>query len=465
MAPETRNNNAVSGRIVPPTLSPLNVNSDNMVCEWQYWRRSFERYCRLASISSEENMKDIFYAYIGRQTEEYIRDLPNFGNLVTVAQLLGVVESRYSKAPNTLCERYKFRNVKIRPNETIVDFNARLNSYSKNCDFEHYTRDKAHLDQLILNATPKLREKLLLEQDLTLTKALDIAKYTLQGNLWCNQFDGSADTTKQEVNFNKNDSNNFKHFKKDSNKNFKASSKKCLRCGSGKHLANSNDCPARKVKCHSCEKIGHFAKYCLAGKDSKLQMKVDYGAEVPRSEEFCVIPVCRKVNAVDHRHMIVEVNGIKVDFIIDSGSQATIIPLSIFRTLNSKLQPANDKLVDYNGRKITCEGQAMVDVSSGTDRFKGRIFVTKDKKPLLGLDWIRCFSGVNWNTLLVGEVKSTDSVANLTSKFKSVFEDKPEDKVRGFKAKLVQTMQFLSSWVQELYHWQLNLKWKLKSTD
>ena len=157
----------------PPSLSPLNITSENMLKEWKYWQRSFSRYCRLVKLSSEEDKIDIFYAYIGRSTEEYLRDLPNFAELNTVVKLMEVLERRYSKSPNILCERYNFRRVKILPKETIKDFNARLNSYSKYCNFNNYTRDLAHLDQIILNASSKLREKLLLEKDLSLSKALD----------------------------------------------------------------------------------------------------------------------------------------------------------------------------------------------------------------------------------------------------------------------------------------------------
>lgn len=100
-----------------------------------------------------------------------------------------VVQARYTKTPNVLCERFNFRKVKISSDESMREFNARLNAYSKNCDFDNYTRDLAHLDQIIMNAYPKLREKLLMEKDLILNKALDIAQYALEESLWCNQFE------------------------------------------------------------------------------------------------------------------------------------------------------------------------------------------------------------------------------------------------------------------------------------
>ena len=41
-----------------------------------------------------------------------------------------------------------------------------------------------------------------------------------------------------------------------------AASKKCYRCGSSAHLANSSTCPAKSVVCRQCNISGHFAKVC-----------------------------------------------------------------------------------------------------------------------------------------------------------------------------------------------------------
>ena len=40
------------------------------------------------------------------------------------------------------------------------------------------------------------------------------------------------------------------------------SPRKCYRCGSGTHLANSPDCKARNSSCNSCQRPGHFSKVC-----------------------------------------------------------------------------------------------------------------------------------------------------------------------------------------------------------
>uniref|UniRef100_A0A3B3BXF5 CCHC-type domain-containing protein n=1 Tax=Oryzias melastigma TaxID=30732 RepID=A0A3B3BXF5_ORYME len=44
----------------------------------------------------------------------------------------------------------------------------------------------------------------------------------------------------------------------------------CFRCGSSTHLADSPDCPARKVTCRNCNKPGHFARVCKSKPTAKV---------------------------------------------------------------------------------------------------------------------------------------------------------------------------------------------------
>lgn len=145
-----------------------------MVNERSFWQLSFERYYRLINQTDKIRKIDIFFAFVGRDTEDYLRDLPDLDTLDTVQKLLDKVESRYTKNPNVLCERFHFRNVKINAYESISNFNARLNSMSKYCKYNEYSTYLANFDQIILNSPTKLREKLLMEKDLTLQKLLKL---------------------------------------------------------------------------------------------------------------------------------------------------------------------------------------------------------------------------------------------------------------------------------------------------
>lgn len=36
----------------------------------------------------------------------------------------------------------------------------------------------------------------------------------------------------------------------------------CTRCGTSAHLSQEYSCPAKKKKCNSCGKLGHFQRCC-----------------------------------------------------------------------------------------------------------------------------------------------------------------------------------------------------------
>ena len=149
-----------------------------------------------------------------------------------------------------------------------------------------------------------------------------------------------------------------------------------------------------------------------------------------------MLPVKVNTCSVSHKFIEVYLNGVPTNFVIDSGSQATLIPLKTFEKLNCKLQPTKLSLVDYNDSSIKCLGQAFVKVSRGEDKFTSRILVTDNKQSLLGSDMIPLFKHVNWNVLLVGQVEKAEDFDYL-SEFRSVFDDVPTDKVKGRSARLV----------------------------
>ena len=67
---------------------------------------------------------------------------------------------------NAHAERLNFRSIGINSGESLLDYESRLNSFSKSCAFQNYDRDAAHLEMLLIAAPQKVKEKLLLTPDL-----------------------------------------------------------------------------------------------------------------------------------------------------------------------------------------------------------------------------------------------------------------------------------------------------------
>ena len=80
---------------------------------------------------------------------------------------------------NVICECYKFRQGKQNHGESFDSYVTSLRELSKRYNFETFT-DKLMIRDLIVEITtkPKIRERLLMETDLTLRKTLKVARCT-----------------------------------------------------------------------------------------------------------------------------------------------------------------------------------------------------------------------------------------------------------------------------------------------
>ena len=114
-----------------------------------------------------------------------------------------------------------------------------------------------------------IRERLLLEVPLTLSKAVVIARQietaVSEAKAICK---GATDSDVHAVH---QAPQQHRKFKNDENKTYSPSQtaqrKTCYRCGSTQHTANFQGCPAKEAHCNACKKKGHFAKVCRGSKN------------------------------------------------------------------------------------------------------------------------------------------------------------------------------------------------------
>ena len=269
---------------IAPLPSAFNHEAKDLASEFSYWRQCFNDFCEINKITDAQTLIKLFRSCVGRHIVTYLEDLPNYGQLTTVKQLLDTVENRYKKAVNVHAEKLNFRSIGINPGESLLDYESRLNSFSKSCEFQNYDRDSAHLEMVLIAAPQKIKEKLLLTPDLTLDIAKNILKTMEVGSKWVSQassikLENNNDVKiKQEVNLNlaKRDK------QKGSNTSETGGSRKrfaCSRCGSNRHASNDKACPALGKKCNKCSLTGHYSQYCKT-----KATRID--AELARSSEI-----------------------------------------------------------------------------------------------------------------------------------------------------------------------------------
>lgn len=132
------------------------------------------------------------------------------------------------------------------------------------------------LDQLVENvASHRIREKLLLETDLNLSKAITIATQieaageqvktiSDQKLLPVQAIQGKSMAVvgqyKAKYSASIKPSVSSKAFKTSKASKMTSSVCACYCRGSTKHLAKDSRCSAASEKCHNCQKIGHFSR-------------------------------------------------------------------------------------------------------------------------------------------------------------------------------------------------------------
>ena len=424
-------------------------------------------------ITDAQTLIKLFHSCVGRPTVTYLEGLPNYDHLTTVKQLLDTVENRYKKVVNVHAERLNFRSIGINPSEILLDYESRLNSFSKSCEFQNYDRDSAHLEMVLIAEPQKIKEKLLLTPDLTLDIAKNILKTMEVGSKWTSQassikLENNNDVKiKQEVNLNlaKRDK------QKGSNTSEAGGSRKrfaCSRCCSNKHASNDKACPALEKKCNKCTLTGHHAQYCktkatridtelaksaaTAGKNPRQCNNIQANANDSNEENsdssqiYSVATINKK--DVKHKYMEVRLNGMPIKLLVDSGSNVTIVTAEVFNKIKfkgPKLALSAEKLMDCQSKEIPVLGEYSVEAQIGKDKFCEKVLVTKLDKCLLGNPFITEMKHFDWNNFLTNsselecnQINDTKAkLEELQNEFSDIFKENPQSKVKGKLAHLV----------------------------
>ncbi|KAF7647897.1 hypothetical protein LDENG_00165040 [Lucifuga dentata] len=162
--------------------------------------------------------------------------LPDTGDTFTAA--VNALKKYLSPKVNVVVERHAFRKWKQASHETIIQYIAALHDLAAKCDFDDKCNKMIH-DQLLENLRSDcIRERLLLEPDLTLEKAMTLAT----------QLEAAVDQVKKiladsvapvQAVQSKPHTIKGKPYPRPVKPPTAATHRSCFRCGSDRHLANS----------------------------------------------------------------------------------------------------------------------------------------------------------------------------------------------------------------------------------
>lgn len=182
---------------------------------------------------------------------------------------------------------------------------------------------------------------------------------------------------------------------------FKPKNYRCYNCGRRDHICTDRRCPARNIECHGCKVTGHFESCCrlrsfkkrssndrpndilAVGKETSAEPPVQQSAQ----KTYYAFYAEDKANVLSCK-----VGGVNLDLLVDSGSDANLIPETIWNNLKQAkivvrqcTKGSSRILKGYaSDSPLHIVGTFAADVKVGNRSVTAEFYVVKGGQSLLG---------------------------------------------------------------------------------
>ena len=353
---------------------------------WPEWKAQFERF----HIATELKKKDedvqtscLIYA-MGPEAEKVLANSSLTADERKVYRtVMAVFDTYFTPRRNVIHERAQFHQRQQKDSESVEEYVRALYELAKYADFAD--KDNTIRDRLVLGARDReLSEKLQLESDLTLEKAITLARQneTVKAQLLAQRgASASADAVKRSSGRGRGRAGSSRGGRgagasgQASNQRQDSVVKDCKYCG---RTHARQKCPAYGKECRACSKKNHFAAVC--------RQKAKTGKHVNEIEEeedeaflFSVESELQETWRTD-----VKIAGIQTTFKIDTGADVSIMTTSTYNKL--KPRPELEKsgiTLRSPGGIVQCLGKTQLDFEVKGSSYPVTVYVTNSQDNLL----------------------------------------------------------------------------------
>ncbi|XP_037292617.1 uncharacterized protein LOC119188801 [Manduca sexta] len=377
--------------------SPLQLTArSNPSEQWKKWKQRYDLY--FVASQAGEKLKDdakisLLLHVMGDEgieiynTFEFEKETRNYETIVEK------FDSYFQPLKNETMCRHLFFTRNKGCEESFEEYVMALKKLSQDCAFENL-RDSLIRDQIIRGISDKsLRERLLKEQKLDLTKCVNMCKMAETTQQQMKKFEEEPSVA--VVNINKNKKYNIIKKqgdfirKNETSPDFQSKErptvkKMCQRCG----YVHGYKCPAYKVKCNKCYKMGHYGKMCK----TKVSSILNEHDNVSNDYQLGML----KVHSVCTNNELCEslkINDQIINFKLDTGSDCNVLPLKNIKSLKLRhiINDNNKTLYNYDGTKIKCIGKIKLNCELVNGNKVKLLFYIVDSEciPVLGFDTIK----------------------------------------------------------------------------
>lgn len=411
---------------------------------------------------------------IGSEVYETVKSLcsPDLPSSKSYKEIRSLLKTHFSPQTLPAVERIKFRSCK-QGDLKVSEFSVQLKMASKRCNFGA-NLDENLRDQFIYGLSEqRITRRLLGEQDLTFSKAVQIAAAMELADseasfLKDESKSGPRFVPNEEVNAVKNDQRRSQSQQKRQSRSgqseesqnspsrgrrqgresrqgqdrgYSRQSEPCRRCGRLPPHDPSR-CPAKEWDCYTCGKKGHTSVVC---RQQNVNEVTEYVMNVPSPEVTspCALPrdPCMKT---------VNLNGKDICLEVDTGASVTLLSHQHWKEIGRPpTKRSRTVLRSVSGQIIDIMGEIVVNVNYKGPIFK--CFVLQENnvsKSLLGRGWLN-YLFPDWknafcdaiivskpmsnSVMSVSELESNEVVKKLRSQYPNVFnvDDSP---IKGIEA-------------------------------
>ena len=345
---------------------------------------------------------------MGPRAEDILNQLTlSAADMKKFNKVISQLDNYFAPQTNTVFERAKLNQRVQKDGETVEQFITSLYQLADTCGYTDSIKREHIRDRIVCGIKDKtLSKELQLKADLTLSKAIELARHHELVSAQSAELNGAHQM--DEVKKHQGRNNQRRHQQssrpQQSNKPPQQQHRQqqqqqqqqqqhrpphqrqqqqnqrqqshCMRCG--KSHSRDYTCRAASAQCHTCGKIGHFSVVCRQKNKGYTAGEIQSNEPQPESESFLGVVQDTTQSRVNNNSVQawitnVKINGEKCAFKIDTGADVSVMSEYNYNRLQNppKLRDTNTTIRSYAGVP------QVVGVFETGDTFLFEVFVVK----------------------------------------------------------------------------------------
>ena len=371
-----------------PIFPPFSVHENAPDVRWKKWVKRLDNLLIGMDIRDTKRRRALLLHYAGEEVNDIFETLQETGEDYPTA--VEKLTNYFSPKKNNEFEIYKFRQEKQQNGQSIDDFHTKLRQLSATCEFSDVDKEiKSQIIQGCLSTRLRrraLREEMDLTHLLTLARAMELSDRQAT-EIEKSERENANAIMKRRTPSHRRNKRHFMETAKGTNKQ-QYKNQTCRNCG-GEYPHKDRQCPAKGRQCNFCKKKNHFAKVCRSrlkteSKVNQVESQQDRSSTSENSDEEYTFGLRTrdKVNSLKPKqpHTMVEVDGTKIEVLIDTGSSINVMDEHTFAKLKPKpkLQKTDTNVFAYGSEtKLHIVGKFQANIETKYRITTALFYVTK----------------------------------------------------------------------------------------